>query len=661
MSADPGSVVFTFSGFSLDPRQRLLFGADGQSRPLSGRAFDTLLYLVEHPNELIDKRALMGAVWPDVVVEENNLNQNISLVRRALGDTPGEHRFVVTIPGRGFRFVPSVTRGNALTMPSPPAPSQPRSEAVPAQTAPVIDPSRPQPRRAARAVAALCAMLAALLGYFVIDEHWISKRPSSEAQRSAGVPRAGAIGSASTPTPTRFNPPAYSIAVLPFINMSGDKEQEYFSDGLTEEVLNSLAQISELQVAARTSTFSFKEKDDDIGTIARKLNVAMILQGSVRRSAHTVRITAQLINSVTGFHVWSKTYDRNPDDVLKLQTEIATAVADALKVTLLGDLSEKIELGGTHNSAAFDAYLRGSRALQSAGGLDLTAAIAMLTQAIQLDPHYALALASRSTALAFHASEGATGAAIREDFDKALADAQQAIILAPELAQAHMARATVAYLTLDFARAREEYERARELAPRNSEILRLSAQFAADMGQTDVAIATARRALVLDPLGRSSHSSLARGLYAARRFSESAAAHAEVISLNPDFVVAYAERGFALYGLGDLQSARASCESKPDNWVSQQCLAIVYDKLGRRADAEAELAKMKSAYADSLAFEYAGVYAQWGDRARALDWLDKAVRLRESGLTSMKTDPLVDPLRHEPRFQAAMRELKFPG
>jgi len=168
-----------------------------------------------------------------------------------------------------------------------------------------------------------------------------------------------------TPSGTAFNPPPHSIAVLPFVNLSGDKEQEYFSDGLTEELLNSLSEINELQVAARTSAFSFKGKDADIGTIARKLNVGAVLEGSVRRSANTIRITAQLINAVTGFHLWSKTYDRGLGDVLKLQTEIATAVASALKVTLLGDVAAKVELGGTRNPAAFDAYLRGAKAFSS--------------------------------------------------------------------------------------------------------------------------------------------------------------------------------------------------------------------------------------------------------------------------------------------------------
>lgn len=161
-----------------------------------------------------------------------------------------------------------------------------------------------------------------------------------------------------------FAPPPHSIAVLPFSNLSGDSAQEYFSEGLTEEVLNSLAQITRLQIAGRTSSFYFNGKDVDLGTIARKLNVADVLEGSVRRSAGTIRVTAQLTNTVTGYEVWSKTYDRNAGDVLKLQTEIATAVADALQVTLLGDVAARIELGGTRNPAAFDTYLRASRAYQ---------------------------------------------------------------------------------------------------------------------------------------------------------------------------------------------------------------------------------------------------------------------------------------------------------
>ncbi len=502
----------------------------------------------------------------------------------------------------------------------------------------------------------VAVVVCAALAYLVAGRFWVSRHPSTSAgdmaSRATAEPGAAAA----------FNPPPHSIAVLPFVNLSGDKEQEYFSDGLTEELLNSLAEINELQVAARTSSFSFKEHPD-IATVAHKLNVGAVLEGSVRRSAHTIRITVQLINAITGFHLWSKTYDRDLGDVLRLQTEIATAVAEALKVTLLGDTSAKIELGGTRNAAAFDAYLRGAKVFVSRHEVeDLPAAIAAYTEAIRLDPHYALAIASRSIALCYGAAQAATAAAAREGFDKAQADARQAAALAPDLAQAHLALATVLELgTLDFTRASEAYERALALAPGNAQVLRISGLFAAYMGHIDAGLAAARRAVVLDPLARDSFSLLGRALYAARRYEEAVVVFSEGISLDPGDKAFYTYRGLAYYGLGDLQSARASCETKRDYLGNQWCLAVTYDKLGRHADADAELSKLKAAMGDAMAYQYAAVYAQRGDNPQALEWLETALRLRDPGLENLKTDPLMDPLRKEARFQALMRELKFPS
>ena len=486
-------------------------------------------------------------------------------------------------------------------------------------------------------------------------------QPPAKAVPGAG-PELRTVAARAGAVPTAFSPPLHSIAVLAFVNLSGDKEQEYFSDGLTEELINSLAEINELQVAARMSSFYFKGKDVDLGTVAHKLNVGAVLEGSVRRSANTIRITAQLINAVTGFHVWSKTYDRDLGDVLKLQTEIATSVAGALKVTLLGDVAAKVELGGTRNPGAFDAYLRGAEAYRSRHeSKDIPAAIAAYTEAIRLDPHYALAFAARSLALSSIAGEATTEAAMREGYDRAQADARQALALAPDLAKAHLALANVWALgTLDFTQANDEYERALALAPGNAEALRLNGHFAARMGRFDAGIAATRRALVLDPLARASHSMLGHTLYAARRYEEAVAAWAEVVSLYPDFKADYVFCGLAYYGLGDLESARASCETAPDYFLCQLGLAVIYDKLGRHGDAEAELGKMKAAMGDTSAYQYAAIYAQWGNRAKALEWLEMALRLRDPGLVDLKTDPLMDPLRKEPRFQAIEFELKFP-
>jgi TolB-like protein len=442
--------------------------------------------------------------------------------------------------------------------------------------------------------------------------------------------------------------------------MSGDKDQEYFSDGLTEELLNSLAEVRELQVAARTSAFSFKGTNTDIGTIARKLNVGTVLEGSVRRSGHTVRVTAQLNNAVTGFHLWSHTYDRNLGDVLKLETEIAEAVASALKVSLLSDVAAKIELGGTQDAAALDAYLRGSEAfdnMHDAAGLQQV--IAAYTDAIRHDPGYARAFAARSIALSILASYFSPVTEVAGYRARALADAQHAIAQGPALAAAHRALALYFHEMLDFARAREEYERAAALAPGEASTLHASGWFAVLMGRTDGGILSLREATALDPLNFRSHLALGAALLFAHRYGESIGALQRSVALHPTDD-AYALLGADYVRLGALQSARTSCETKVDSTNGQTCLAIVYDKLGRHADAEAQLARLRAARGDAYAFEYAGIYAQWGRLTEAMHWLDTAVRLRSSRLTYLKVEPEIDPLRKEPRFQAIERELKFP-
>jgi TolB-like protein len=498
-------------------------------------------------------------------------------------------------------------------------------------------------------LAAISLTVLGAMAYFALEKPWVSKSSVSSPTVAASA------------SPAAFSPPPHSVAVLPFANMSGDKEQEYFSEGLTEEILNSLTEVGSLQVAARTSSFSFKGTTTDIGTIARKLNVGAVLEGSIRRSGNTVRVTTQLIDAVTGFHLWSHTYDRDVGDVLKLETEIANAVATALKVTLLGDVSTKIELGGTRNPAALDAYLRGNQAVDRMGDEDkeLHHGIAAYTEAIRLDPNYALAFASRSLAYTLYGGEFATGTAIGQVFDKALADARQAIALAPELAEGHMALARILEDRLEFARASEAYERARVLAPGNARVLRLSGVFSIYMGHTDAGLAALRHAVVLDPLNPHSHNALSVGLLFSRRYQQAVAAATDAISLDSDFQEAYGFRGLAAYGLGDLERARASCEAKPENVISQQCLAVTYGKLGRHVDAESSLAKYKASMGDAGAYQYATIYAQWGNVPKALEWLSTAVRLRDPGLDYLKTDPLMDPLRQEPRFQAVMRELKF--
>jgi serine/threonine protein kinase/Tfp pilus assembly protein PilF len=474
---------------------------------------------------------------------------------------------------------------------------------------------------------------------------------------------AAAIPKYLTTAPAAFAPPPHSIAVLPFVNMSGDKGQEYFSEGLTEELLNSLSRINELQVAARTSSFSFQGEHPDITTVAHKLNVGAVLEGSVRRSAHTVRVTTQLINGVTGFQLWSQTYDRDLGDVLKLQAEIATAVASALKVALLGDEAAKIVVGGTRNPAAFDSYLRATTTYS--GIWDKKhheAAIASYTEAMRLDPEYALAYAARSFEYLTFAGHWATTALERRSFiDKSHADANEAIALAPSLGEGHLALASVYLALFEFKRASEEYERAVTLAPGNVGILRSYGQFAVSMGRGDDGAAALRHAVALDPLNPISYAMLGVGLFNLRRYPEAieAGKNAQVRSHEAAFAADLL--GFAYYQRGDFESARLSCEKlAATDTTSQACLAVTYDKLGRHADAETMLAKIRATAGDTWATMYSGIYAQWGDSARALDWLETAMRLRDPELAELKANPLLDPLRRQPRFQAIERALRFP-
>ncbi len=491
-------------------------------------------------------------------------------------------------------------------------------------------------------LAAMAVMAVALIAW----QKWRSPTP-----KAATAPAAVAAA---------FNPPPHSIAVLPFVNMSGDKEQEYFSQGLTEELLNALARVNELQVAARTSSFSFEGQHPDIATVAHKLNVGAVLEGSVRRSAHTVRITAQLVNGVTGFHLWSQTYDRDLGDVLKLQTEIANDVAGALKVTLLGDVSAKVEVGATRNAAALDAYLRAMKTFaeaQDAQGMQ--AAIAGFTESIRQDPRYALAYAYRSRVYSDVERNWAKGAAIAASRAKAEADARKAIALAPELAEGHVSLANVLADRLEFGEAAREFDRALKLDGGNADVLRTYGGFAAEMGHTEAGLAAVRRSVQLDPLNPEAHFAVGAVLMTAKRYDDALRAFMEAKALDPNDGYINAWTGFAYYWGGDAARASKACEGA-DALNKDICQALTYKKLGKGTEAEALLAKLKKEWGDDLAVFYALIYAEWGETDRALDNLETALRLRQPYLAYLKMNSGFDSLRQEPRFQAIEKALKFP-
>ena len=647
--------------------QSELRGGDAWDRQIRGRIHDCRLFIaVISANTEARDEGYFRREWKLAVDRTHDMAEKKTFLLPVVIDQTSER--TATVPDK-FREVQWTRLPGGETPPEFAARVvrllSPQASPAPAAGSPRVPAAAAQPVGTAyaggsppwlRALPLVIAALAvAALGYILIDRL---------VGRTASGPPSGEVtapSSAGGPAPAAFVPPPHSIAVLPFVNLSGDPGQDYFSDGLTEELLNSLAAVEGLQVAARTSSFYFKGKDTDIGTIAHKLDVGAVLEGSVRRSGHTIRITAQLVNAVTGFHLWSKTYDRDLGDVLKLQTEIAGAVADALKVTMLADTAAKIEVGGTRNPAALDAYLRGRHAGNSGGPEGYLSAIAAFTEAIRLDPNYAGAFAGRAWGESLYASQGASPSAMRQYFARALADAHRAIALAPDFADGHSALGFyLANGALDLRGALDEFERARTLAPGDAESVRIYAAAAIMVGRTEAGIADMRRAVRLDPLNATTHHLFGTGLYLARRFEDASRENAQAIALNPENLRGYEYSGLTSYMLGKLEQARSTCEGRPGYWGTQWCLALVYEKLGRHADAQAAVAKIHQMQGDAAAYQYAATYAQWGDTPKALAWLETALRLRDPGLSLLKCDPVMDPIRKEPRFAAVERALKFP-
>jgi serine/threonine protein kinase/tetratricopeptide (TPR) repeat protein len=463
-----------------------------------------------------------------------------------------------------------------------------------------------------------------------------------------------------------FEPPAHSVAVLPFTNLSGDPKEEYFSDGVSEELINALSQVEALQVSARTSSFSFKGKNVDIETIARKLNVAAVLEGSLRRSGDTVRVTARLIDTVHGYPIWSQNYDRDVSDILALQTDIATAVAQEMQVRLLGDEAARIEVGGTHNAEAYDAYLRGMQievTVQDAASA--RRALAAFDQAILLDPNFGAAYTHRASALRYLADYSTDPDAVRDLFATARQAAERAVALAPDSADAHMVLGWQVLVNgyLDFPGAEPEIDRAMALAPGSASILDSYAGFQTFVGHRDLSLAAMRHAIRLDPQNPRYREHLLDALNMARRFEEVLAAVQDAKALHPEGHYAGINSAKSNLALGRPQLASQTCESPAtplDEDDRHLCLALAYHALGKLQQATAELDELKARQGDLDAAYYAAIYAQWGDPAAALTWLATAERVNRASLVTLKVDWLFDPIRSQPQFQALLQRLKFP-
>jgi TolB-like protein/Tfp pilus assembly protein PilF len=505
--------------------------------------------------------------------------------------------------------------------------------------------------RSKAAFLAAIAIVVVALGYFVASRLVLSKR---------GTEVEGVQGNAAKSAPaTDFNPPPHSIAVLPLTNLSGDAQQEYFSDGMTEELINAVSQVSALKVIARTSSFSFKGKNADIATIARALNVGTILEGSIRRSGSTVRITVQLINALNGYHIWSQNYDRDLENVLAMQSDIAAIVAQQLQVKLLKDEPAKIESGGTRDPQALDAYLIGSHFRHS----DHTKAIAHLEEAVGLDPRFARAWALLAQVYAWQAETQDSPAQMAIWRSRARTAAENALRLDPQLPDTHAAMSRVYGASLDWAAAQREVEAAEAIDARSISTLNARGNLEFQLGHWQQAIRATRLALDLDPLNVGNLNVLAAALSADGQYREAEHWYRRVLELEP---LGYS--GHTLVAMQMLLDGRPSealfeANVEPSEEARDFLLVMAYYALGRRAESDLLLASFDKKYASSVTHstDMAYIYAFRGETGLAFQWLDRALAQHDPTLFVIKGNLGALPnIKGDPRYAAILHKLGLP-
>lgn len=447
-----------------------------------------------------------------------------------------------------------------------------------------------------------------------------------------------------------------SVAVMPFKNLSGDDGQAYFSDGLSEEIRTTLARNSALQVAAPASVAEVVAKPDDAKTIGSKLGVSYLLEGSVRRAGNVARIAAELIDTSTGFSRWSQSFDRDLGNIFAVQTEIANVVAEALslRVTKL-----EPQAGGTRNVEAYEAYLRGLALFRSDKNEQSDRdALTQLVRALELDPGFTLARAYLARVQIVLAALYVTSAEAGALFDKALADASQAVKEAPGVAHAQMALGLATmYGKRRFAEARPAFEESYRLAGGDANIIIPYALFSSYFGNSEAAIAATAKAMRLDPLNSGAFRYAGLAMFYGRRFDEAVGLFRKAIAIKPDARQCHGLIGLIRILQEDLAEAGREFAQEPNEQLRAVGQSIVAFKQGRKDEAQRVLDAGTAELGDNASYDRARVFAQTGRLDEALSALERGYVARDGGIASLKVDPMLDPLRTNPRFSRLLSQL----
>src|SRR5213596_881293 len=471
------------------------------------------------------------------------------------------------------------------------------------------------------------------------------------------------IGRLSAPrsSPSPAGVPEKSIAVLPFVNMSADKSDEYLSDGMTEELINVLTKVKGLRVPGRSACFAFKGKNEDdiFHKVGEQLHVNAVLEGSVRKAGEKLRITAQLINVADGYHLWSEDYDGDVRDIFAFQSNVAQRVVEALQIKLGVEETRALAKKSTENPEAHRLYLLGRYEFGKYSEAGWTSSIRYYEQALKLDPNYALAYCGLADTYAYM---GGVMMPSKEAVAKEKEFAQKALELDPELPEAHLSLACAFGGAFDWRNAQIEFDRAIELNPNLAWAYEIYAWFLGGLGRLDEAIAKDKKAIELDPLNSFFQSALAYYLYHARRYDDAIVQIRKTLELDPTSTLARHWLGCCLLWKGDTAGAIAEFQRSKivvtGAWY-QGLLGYAYAISGDRPKAEQILGELeelaKHQYVNSSAF--AAIYLGLGEKEKALDWLDVAYENQESACWLLKVDPIYDSVRNEPRFQALVQRV----